>query len=43
MYQSLFWPGACDFKSELSLWANWLKEKIDSLYFKICQYELMLE
>ncbi len=43
MYQSTFWPGAADLKTEFALWCKWLKEKIDYIVFKIYQYESRLE
>ena len=43
MYQSTFWPGINDFKTELELWYSWFKEKIDFIVFKIYQYESRIE
>lgn len=43
MYQSTFWPGAANLKTEIDLWCTWLKEKIDYIIFKIYQFEARLE
>lgn len=43
MYQSTFWPGAANLKTEIELWFTWLKEKIDYIVFKIYQFESKLE
>ena len=35
MYNYLIWPGACDFKQEISLFGQYIKEQIDLLVLKI--------